>query len=231
MSITLAAIATYLDTLLGSERFPHDQNGIYRPSQRNIRRIGLALEPWTDIAEWVREERLDALFLHRPWRLDRATLPADRGILAYHLAFDLSLTCGYNTRMAQVLHMQDMRPCAFKDGVPLGMLGNVPATTLDSVVTTLTELFGTSPRIVGEENDTLHCIAVVGAMTDGLIRETAAQGVKLYITGQWRSTAQNAVHETGMIVAEIGHMPAEQWGIRALSGLLRERWVGLEVVE
>ena len=228
MKLSLATLAADLDQFFASARFSQDQNGIYRPSQRPVSRIGLALEPWSGIGAWVREERLDALFLHRPWRLDERELPPDIGILAYHLAFDLTLTLGLNPLLADTLHMTSVVPFAFKDSLPLGMLGDIPSTPLETFVALLTKIFTTPLEIPETYTETVSRLAVVGAMNDTLIREAAAQGVDLYITGQFRQPARRAVHETRMTVAIIGHTPSELWGLRTLADLLRQR--GLTVV-
>ncbi len=230
MHLSLSALAAYLDDYLGTINIPDDQHGIYRPSERNVKRIGLALEPWTGIDTWVRQKNLDALFLHRPWRLDREALPSDIGILAYHLAFDLTLTLGLNLRLANVLQMTHLVPCAYKENLPLGMLGDMPVTSTDSFFETLTELFGTPPVVEKNTRETISRIAVVGAMTDSTIREAAEQGAHLYITGQFRQLARAAVNETGMTVAVVGHKTSELWGLRTLASLLHERWAHLDVV-
>ncbi len=230
MSLSLSALAAYLDDYLGTINIPDDQHGIYRPSERNVKRIGLALEPWIGIDTWVRQKNLDALFLHRPWRLDIETLPGDIGILAYHLAFDLTLTLGLNPRLANVLRMTHPVPCAYKENLPLGMLGDMPVMATDSFLETLTELFGTPPVVEKNTRETVSRIAVVGAMTDSTVREVAEQGAHLYITGQFRQPARAAVNETGMTVAVIGHKTSELWGLRTLAGLLHERWAHLDVV-
>ena len=227
---TLTDITTYLDAQLDSSRFPDDQNGIYRPSSRPVQRIGLTIEPRTNIGEWVRHQHLDALFLHRPWRLDLTTLSDDTGILAYHLAFDLTLTSGYNPRLADALLMHHPTPFAYKDTIPYGMFGDIAPTSLSDIVTTLDDIFGKAPIIETHYTETVQRLAIVGAMTDKTIREAAAHNADLYITGQFRQPARLAVQETAMNVVIIGHEAGEQWGIRALAGLLRERWAHLEVI-
>ncbi len=223
MQLSLATLAADLDQFFASARFPQDQNGIYRPSQRPVSRIGLALEPWSGIGAWVRAERLDALFLHRPWHLDERELPPDIGILAYHLAFDLTLTLGLNPLLADALHMTSVVPFAFKDSLALGMLGNIPSTPLATFVALLADTFAVPPELPATYTETVNRLAVVGAMNDALIREAAAQNVQLYITGQFRQPARRAVSETRMTVAIIGHTPSELWGLRALANLLRQR--------
>lgn len=228
---SLAQIAAYLDWALGSARFPQDQaGGVYHASPAPITRIGLALEPWSGIEHWVRQERLDALFLHRPWRLDSKSLPEHVGILAYHLAFDAVLTFGLNQRLAQALSMAQPVPFAYKESIPQGMRGTIEPTPVENVLATLTEIFGHAPSVKSIFVETVEHIAVVGAMTDALIREAAVRGIELYITGQFRQSATHAVQETRMTVAEIGHTEGERWGLRALASLLHERWHNLDVV-
>ena len=230
MNISLQALATYLDSYLGTANIPGDQHGIYRPSERNVKRIGLALEPWVGIETWVRQQNLDALFLHRPWQLDMQTLPDGVGVLAYHLAFDLTLTLGFNPRLANVLQMTHLVPFAYKEGLPLGMLGDIPVTSTHDFLETLTELFGIPPVVENNTRETIRRIAVVGAMTDSTVRKAVEQGTHLYITGQFRQPAQVAVNETGMPIAIIGHKTSELWGLHTLASLLREGWAHLDVV-
>lgn len=230
MTISLAAIANYLDSYLEVTRFLDEQHGIYRSSSRPVQRIGLAIEPWPAIATWAAQQRLDALFLHRPWRLDLQSFPTDIGILAYHLSFDLTLTFGFNPRLANIVRMSQLVPIGKKDNAALGMLGTIPTTPLHSLLETLTDIFGKAPIVEQAFSENVERIAIVGGMTDSLIREAALHDVQLYITGQFRQPARKAVHDTQMTVAIIGHAEGELWGLQALAGVLRERWNGLEVI-
>ena len=72
-------------------------------------------------------------------------------------------------------------------------------------------------------------VAVVGAMTDALVREAAARGAGLYVTGQLRQPARAAAAATGIAVAAVGHARSERWGVRALAHLVAERWGGVRV--
>jgi len=227
---TFAQLAAYLDRALGSERFPSDQVSIYHPSSSPVARIGLALEPWPGIERWIEQQRLDALFLHRPWKLDKKRLPEHIGVLASHLPFDATLTFGFNPRLAQALSITRPAPFAPKDSIPQGMHGTIQPAPIEDVLIMLTEIFGKAPIMQEIFGETVEHIAVVGAMNDALIRDAATKGVNLYITGQFRPSAAAAMRETEMTVAEIGHAEGERWGLRALASLLRERWAHLDVV-
>src|SRR6476646_7304506 len=101
--ISLDQLALFLDQFFLTQQFELDPNGIYRPSTRPIRRLGLALEPWPHLREWAITTQIDALFLHRPWKLEGEQLPADVGVVSYHLAFDERLTLGFNPLLASTL--------------------------------------------------------------------------------------------------------------------------------
>ncbi len=207
----------------------NDPGGVYWPSTRPISRFGLALEPWPQLAEWAIAERLDGLFLHRPWKLQPHQLAPDVGVVAYHLAFDERLTLSFNPRLAEVLGMSGVEILGEKEGRAIGMLGEIPAQNFASYCCYLDEVFGGQDEARAGVQSEVKRVAVVGAMTDALVHEAASRGADIYITGQLRQPAQAAVLETGISVVGVGHRRCEQWGLRALAGVLRERWFRLEV--
>lgn len=227
---TVHDLAHFLNAYFAVDRFGDDQGGIYHASERPVERIGLALEPWPQIERWVRDARLDALFLHRPWKLEEGQLPPDIGVLAYHLAFDERLTLGYNGRLADALGMADLEVLGHKEGRPLGMLGSVGSQPFDQLQQRCAAMFGGYNETDGAAEHVIQRVAVVGAMNDELVREAVARGVDVYLTGQFRVPARPAVQETGIAMIEIGHRRSEEWGLRALAGVLRERWTTLQVV-
>ena len=230
------------DDLLCARRFDglDDPHGVYLPAGRpDVRRLGLALEPWPGLSAWAEEERLDFLLLHRPWKLtdaQRIELAA-RGVgaLAYHLAFDERLTTGLNPALASACGWDEPEVLGHKDGRPLGMVCGLPETrSFDTEAQRLREQFGgleqVAPPAAGL-GAAVSRVAVVGAMNDALVREAHAAGAGLYATGQWRQPARAAVRETGIGVVVIGHRRSEEWGLQTLARLLRERAEGLVFVQ
>lgn len=228
--IGLNDIAQFLDYFFAVHSYGEEPHGVYLPSTRPIARFGLALEPWAGLTQWANVEQLDALFLHRPWQLESGQLAADIGVLAYHLPFDENLTLGFNARLATVLGMSTLEVLGEKQGRSLGMIGNIPTQDFASFCRYLDDVFGGYDEAIADDNPRVSRIAVVGAMNDALVREAASRGVDVYITGQMRKSAAAAVLETGIGIVAVGHRRSEEWGLRALAGVLRDRWSRLEVI-
>ncbi len=207
-----------------------DLNGVFLPSDRtDIQRPGLALEPGPALWAWIERERIDALFLHRPWNLTDAQrhdlAAANIGVLAYHLAFDERLTTGLNPALAQACGWLAPERLGDKAGRPLGMACALPQpAAFGAVAEQIRAVFGglddAIPPAAGNDAPITRA-AVVGAMTDALVREAHARGIGLYATGQWRQPARAAVRETGIGVVVIGHRRSEEWGLRTLADFLR----------
>ncbi len=224
--IYLNDIAQFLSSFFGANRFSNDLNGVYIPSEKAIARFGLTLEPWAELTAWAQQERLDGLFLHRPWQLQTI----DIGVIAYHLAFDEALTIGFNPRLATVLGMSNLEVLGEKEGRAIGMMGEVERLSFDKYCEVLNQVFQGYDRAIPGTTGEILRVAVVGAMTDALVHEAKARGANIYITGQLRQPAKEALAETGISCVAVGHRRSEEWGLRALSGLLRDRFAQLEVI-
>jgi putative NIF3 family GTP cyclohydrolase 1 type 2/protocatechuate 3,4-dioxygenase beta subunit len=228
---TLAALAAFLHDALGAAAFPpEERGGVFRPGDgRAVARLGVALEPWPGLAAWAEREALDALFLHRPWRLAGGAPGAGVGVLWSHLPFDERLTTGFNPRLAEALGLAALEPLGEKAGRALGMLGAwAPRPPAEAAALAAAVFGGCEAELPGAGSPVAR-VAVVGAMTDALVREAAARGAGLYVTGQLRAPARAAADATGVAVLAVGHARSEVWGVRALAHLVAERWGALTV--
>ncbi|MGC1392749.1 MAG: Nif3-like dinuclear metal center hexameric protein [Coleofasciculaceae cyanobacterium] len=229
--VFLDELAQFLDQYFAVQQFGDEQGGIYHNSLRPIRRIGLALEPWTEIAQWITEQQLDAIFLHRPWKLELEQPELkDIGIISYHLAFDERLTLGFNPRLSQVLGMSEIEILGKKQGRPIGVIAEILPQSFANFCSQIDEIFGGKEQVYPGNCQQVSRVAVVGAMTEVLVHEAAVRGANIYLTGQWRQPAQAAVLKTKINVITVGHRRCEAWGLRALAGVMRERWSKLEVI-
>lgn len=229
--ILLQEIREFLDQFFAVECYSQEERGgVYLPSTRPIGRLGLVLEPCAQLQEWTSTLYIDALFLHRPWKLEPGQLSPDIGVISYHLPFDERLTFSFNSRLAQVLGMSGLEVLLNKDKRAIGMIGDIQIQRVAHLCHCVNQIFGGYEQIRAAQSAEVTRVAVVGAMTDSLVREAATRGANVYITGQLRQPAEQALLETKIGVIAIGHRRGEVWGLRSLAGVLRERWSTLEVV-
>ncbi len=232
-------LADFLQKELSVEKFPEtEQGGIYYPSKRLIKRVGLALEPFSRLYDWVDEKQIDALWLHRPWKIDLSSLPSDLGILSHHLPFDETLTMGFNRYLAKQLGaVGTLQPIGYKKSAdaagktmpprPIGMLIDILPQEFDLLLDGIKTIFDGYDRAEaghgsgGWQPDSYR-VAVIGAMTDALVREADEKGAHLYLTGAYRKAGQQAVDDTGIAVIAAGHRRSEEWGIRMLADIIEE---------
>ncbi|HEX8395587.1 MAG TPA: Nif3-like dinuclear metal center hexameric protein [Longimicrobium sp.] len=225
---SLADLASAVDELLHTADFPDDPPTIFRATSRPVRRMGLALAPDAALAASVREHALDALFLHRPWGAE-ADLPPDVGILCSHAAFDARLTLGANPQLAAALGLTGVQPFGEHRGRPVGMIGDASPADAEAWRARLVEEFGgVEEAAVPSGASIIHRVALVGAMTDALVRAAAEHGAGLYVTGQMRAPARRAVAESGIAAIAIGHRRSEEHALGLLAALLASRFPGLQ---
>lgn len=223
---TPAALAAFLEELLDARAFPDEPPTIFSPSERPVSRLGLALEPGPGLAGWVDADRLEAVFLHRPWGAADAGLPAEVGVLASHAPFDHRLTVGANPDLARDLALRGPRPFGERDGRAIGMMGDVEPADPAALIGRIARLFGGVDDVLPGRVDAIRRVAVAGGMTDALVREAAADGAALYVTGQVRQPGLRAAAETGIGIVAVGHARGERYGLRRLADAIERRFAG-----
>ena len=207
-----------------------DPAGIWIDSGRPVRQLAIRLDPGRVPYDWA--EGLDAVLIHRPFGLWPAHLPDGLGVLAYHRALDDELSIG-SRPMANALALDlDAEPLR-RDGNAIGFMGTLnPPLEPSALFRQLESTFGGWEQELNTDSDrAISRIALVNAMTDALVRDAARRNADLYLTGQVRGPARQAVAETGLAVIAVGQDRAEAWGLREMGRWLSERWPELAVVD
>ncbi len=232
---TAREIADHLAPHLDRARYHRDGDpaGVWIDSERSVRRLGLRLDAGRPPYRWT--DDLDAVLIHRPFGLWPARLPDGLGVIAAHRALDDRFSVGHNPALAAALGlMPDGAPLLYKERT-IGLVGRWPqplpgAEAEARLAAELGEL-GRTAAVLGPTPETVEAVALMGAMTEALVLEAAERGAGLYVTGQLRHPAREAVKRTGMRVLAVGQDRAEAWGLRHLGRLIRERWPEIELVE
>ena len=231
MSPTVQDLADHLAPTLDRERYHRegDPAGVWIASDRPVRRLGLRLEAGRAPFDWA--DGLDAVLVHRPFGLWPARLPDGLGVVAVHRALDDHASVGHTPPLAAALGLAPDDEPLTRGGHAVGLVGRLDPVPLAEVVGRVGQELGGVEDALGDGPETVAAVALVGAMTEDLVRTAAERGAGLYVTGQLRKPARAAVEETGLRVVAVGQDRAEAWGLRWLGRLVRERWPDVEVVE
>lgn len=230
---TVRALARRLDALLADalgddDRTllrPDDPCGVWVASDRPVARLGLRLDAGAPPYRWARG--LDAVLVHRPFGLWPARLPAGLGVVACHAALDAWLWTAARPALALALGVVPEAEPLTRDGRRVGVVGDAPLDLLAR----LTALTGPPEAVVGDASQAVGRVAVLGAMTDALVREAAARGATHVVTGQIRRPGVAAAEATGVAVVATGQDAAEAWALRVLAAAVVARWPAVEVVD
>lgn len=196
------------------------------PATRAVQCVAFALDAG-DAARTPSLGRADAVVLHRPWGHASLALAPGAGVLAYHRPFDATLTPEYNPRAALQLGLRDVERVYASDGRAIGQLGIVDAQSWARFRGETASLFGGTESELPTQRS-VRCVAVMGAMTDALVRDAHERGVDVYVTGQLRAPGRAAAIACGIGVIAVGHERWERWALRELAGLVRARWPNVE---
>lgn len=211
---TLAALHHWLRARLGPDG---EMKG---GADTEVQRLALALDP----ADLPDVPPATALWLHRSRRAGERFGGWPR--LNSHDGFDHALTTGENWRLAQALGWQDAQRLGLTRAV--GLIATPPQTGWNGLLSTLDAEFGGHEELLEPETPQVSRVALVNAMRPEVLAEVAAQGVQVYVTGQWRPGARPEAARLGLGVIALGHRRTERWGLRQLARELGDAFPGLE---
>lgn len=195
-----------------------------------------------------------ALFLHRPWDLDRRKMKPSTLVLASHLRLDELLTTGYNQVLLRRFGCgEPMKGIEGYKGDPerkIGLVARLPGDLalevwirkiheefegLESVVpeTLVDQEAHPIPRFIACMNafepDTIDRALDAVRSLEISIQEPATPSEIIYLTGQPRPLGTTHVQQLGMPCIFTGHRRAEAWAVRYLAGMVQQGF-GIEVV-
>ena len=228
----LTEIAACLAGPTGAARYAErgDPAGVWIASDRPVQRLGLALEAGKPPYTWAGD--LDAVLIHRPFGLWPARLPGGVGVLAYHAALDDRFSTGLNPDLSAALGLEPDGAPLKRDGQPVGLVGRMEVpVSVQELFTRVRQAFGGIAGVWGAPMGETAALAHAAAMTEALVRDAARRGAGLYLTGQLRKPARQAVFDTGVVAIEVGQDRAERWGLRHLGALVQKQWPAVEIVE
>jgi dinuclear metal center YbgI/SA1388 family protein len=232
------AIVAYLDDELESAAYrDYGPNGLQVIGADEVTRLRVAVSASLEVFERAAADGAQMLVVHHGlfWdgsspvigRLERRRLEAlfasDLSLVAYHLPLDGHAVLGNNARLAAILGIADPQPFAEHRGRALGRHGLLPApASAAEVAARLGEALGSTPLVLPGGPEQVRSVGVVSGAAARDVREAAACGIELFVTGEPEEDAPYLARELGVTIVAAGHNATETVGVRALAARLAD---------
>ena len=165
----------------------------------------------------VLAERLRPLFVH------------GIGLAAYHLPLDAHPEVGNNAILCDELGCESHEAFGDFRGTPVGRAGTFAGDGVAAadLFTRVREVTGREPLVQGSGPDRIRRIGVVSGSAADVLDEAVAAGLDAFLTGEPREHVMADAREMGIHFIAAGHYATETFGVRALGGILADRF-GIE---
>lgn len=166
---------------------------------------------------WDRDPRIvDAAMRGRL----KTLFDADLSLAAYHLALDAHPVVGNNVLLARAIGVRpDERFADVGFGGPLEQ-----PCAIDGLAARVEAELGRRPLVFASGPETIRRMAICSGGAAGYLRQAADEGYDCYLTGEPAEPSLALAAERGIHFVAAGHYATETAGIRALTGLLAERF-------
>lgn len=245
MTPSAQEIAAYLDEVLSVADFPdypNALNGLQLDNRGPVLRVATAVDFSMSTIDSAASTGANFLVLHHGmyWNgLQRLVgLPLDRlrkllendiAVYAAHLPLDASKSVGNCALLARELALDPTERFGDYHGVPIGVAGNSDLLTSELLdrATTFSARHGGSARASAFSSlrQTRRWAIITGSGADSsTLRAAADQGIDTLITGEGPHHTTVDAPDLGLVVIYCGHYASETLGVRALAGLIAERF-------
>lgn len=209
---------------------------------QSIHKILIALDPTLQALRAAHQINAQLLLTHHPlifkplFHLDQGVFPANvifeamrtgTSIVSAHTNLDRSQG-GINDMLAQLFNLQQVtvlqKSTDLDDhGVGLGRIGLIPEPrSLDDMVGTVKERLGLQTmKIVGQGEQLINRIAVVGGSGGGFVSEAAEAGADLLITGDLGHHHALEAENFGLALIDGGHFHTEKAALSLFADQLK----------
>ena len=238
---TLADIVAYLDKELTIGEFPADSsnNGLQVAGPGRVKKVCCGVDASLEFFEEAARRGADLLVCHHgiSWgdSLKRITdlnygrvaalIRRNMALYACHLPLDAHPVHGNNAQICRALGLVNRRRFGVYEGVEIGFRGELSrAVRYDRFKQKVARRVGANITSMDFGKKTVKTVAVVSGGGAGELAEAGRNGIDVFLSGEPRLSAYAEAQEYGINAVFAGHYATEVFGVRALAGLLKERF-------
>lgn len=237
----LEELVHFLEEYLDVGRFDDlSMNGLQVEGKENVERIAFAVSACGEVFRKGVSAGSDALVVHHGlfWKgknpevvagimKDRlkTLLDGECSLLAYHLPLDAHPEAGNNAAAARELGLQELKPFAEYRGVPIGVWGVLDGPIeRNSFIERVEEYYSHAALVIPGGSEKIERVGIVSGGAPEEVKAAVELGLDAFITGESSEPITYYCREAGINFLAMGHYATERVGVRALSGILKERF-------
>jgi dinuclear metal center YbgI/SA1388 family protein len=241
--VDLHELVEFLDDYLdvrGIPDYPGAWNGLQVDCRSPIDAVCVATDACQATIDEAARHDADLLIVHhglfwgeplpiagRSYRRLKALLDADMALYSAHLPLDVHPVVGNNSLLMRALDLEEEgRFGRWSDLEGLGVW-TVADLSLRDLAGRVEVACGEPPRVIQGGPEHVRRVGVATGAADSLIPQAHEEGLDTFISGEGRHHTYHDATELGLNVIYAGHYATETFGVRAIGGLLEERY-GLE---
>lgn len=235
----LASIVKYCERTLKTSEYndwPGAVNGLQVENNGQVTKIAAAVDASMATISKAAATGADLLLVHHglfwgathPWvgkryHLLRLLLENNLAVYSSHLPLDAHPRLGNNAQLAKALGLGQLKPFFFEKGQHIGLQARTQLSR-DELEKRLSNVLHTEPRVIPGGPEICRGIGIVTGGAGDELKKAHEEGVDTFITGEGRHWTYALAEELGINVYYGGHYATETFGVKALAGLLSEKF-------
>ncbi|MFB3850371.1 MAG: Nif3-like dinuclear metal center hexameric protein [Acidobacteriota bacterium] len=223
----------YLRKFLNSDSIPDESlNGLQVEGREEIEKVGFAVSACEET--FIKAKRLgcDAVIVHHGifWKNKGVEpiaqvlkkrlsilLNSEINLFAFHLPLDCHPQIGNNARAALDLDLGNIKPFCEYHGIMIGFKGNfLEPVPLKNFIKKVEDYYDHKAILMPFGKKEIKSVGIVSGGAPYEVKQAAAEGVDLYITGEPSESVYYLAKELRINMACLGHYATERIGILAL---------------
>jgi dinuclear metal center YbgI/SA1388 family protein len=236
---SLLSIVRYCDRSLQTEKFadwPGAVNGLQVENSGTVSKIAAAVDGTLATINKAIEVQADLLIVHHglfwgathPWtgkryQLLKLLIKNNLAVYSSHLPLDAHPQLGNNAQLARALDLRQLKPFFFEKGQHIGLQSQTQISRLE-LEKRLSNVLRLDPKVIPGGPEICRSIGIVTGGAGDEMKKAHEEGVDTFITGEGRHWTYALAEELGLNVFYGGHYATEIFGVKALAGLLSDKF-------
>lgn len=219
--------------------YPGAHNGLQLQNGGEVRKVACAVDASLPVIRDAVAKGTDLLVVHHGlfWQgvrpvtgavYEKFKLAIDAGLAIYssHIPLDVHPEYGNNVRLCREIGMGDGEPFFDWKGIKLGRRSSFGGT-LSELRDLVSRAVNGPVMLRGDEASMAGKVGLITGGAGGEVEQMAREGLNTFVTGEGPHWSFPLAEELELNVLYAGHYATETFGVRALAGVLVERF-GLE---